>query len=102
LLVTRTGSATQLGLVMGAFSLGGLTAPAWGGLADSRRAHRPLLAGGLLALAGGTALFPLARSFPAWSVLALLQGVGLAAASTVANLFVVETRPRSEWDARIG
>jgi DHA1 family tetracycline resistance protein-like MFS transporter len=102
LLVTRTGSATQLGLVMGAFSLGGLTAPAWGHLADSHRAHRPLLAGGLLALAAGTALFALARSFPAWSGLALLQGVGFAAASTVANLFVVETKPRAEWDARIG
>jgi DHA1 family tetracycline resistance protein-like MFS transporter len=102
LFVAASAGSAEVGLVMAAFSLGGLSAPLWGALADRRRLHRPLLSGGLLALAAGAALMPLASSFPVWLVLAFLQSIGLAAASTVANLFVVEAHPRPEWDARIG
>jgi MFS family permease len=102
LFVAGSAGSAQVGLIMAAFSLGGLSAPLWGGLADRRRLHKPVLAGGLLALAAGAALLPLASSFPAWLGLAFLQSIGLAAASTVANLFVVEAHPRPEWDARIG
>jgi len=34
--------------------------------------------------------------------LAAVQGLGTASAATVANLFVVEAHPKSEWDERIG
>jgi MFS family permease len=37
-----------------------------------------------------------------WFGLAFLQGLGAAAAATVANLFVVEAHPKGEWDERIG
>jgi fucose permease len=47
------------------------------------------------------AVFPFAPSRAAWLGLALLQGVGASAASTVANLFVVEVHPEAEWDERI-
>jgi MFS family permease len=102
LAVSRSGSPAEVGLVMAAFNLGGLGAPLWGGLADRYRLHRWLLVGGLLVAAAGMAIFAFSQSAGAWLVLALIQGVGVAAASTVANLFIVEEHDRSEWDVRIG
>ena len=99
--VSRGGMA-QVGLVMAAVNLGGLTAPLWGGLADRYRLHRWLLTGGLAVAAAGLAAFALTTQPIAWLGLALLQGIGAAAAATVANLFVVEAHPRVEWDERIG
>lgn len=102
LAVAERGSAAQVGLVMAAFSLGGLTAPLWGALADRFGIHRWLLAGGLLATALGLAGFVVQRSISSWLLLALVQSGGAAAAATVADLFVVEVHPRTEWDARLG
>ncbi len=102
LFVGRTSGAAHIGLVMAAFSLGGLTSPLWGGIADRFRLHRWLLRGGLVCTAVGAAFFPFSSSFPLRIALALVSGVGLAAASTIANLFIVEVHPREEWDDRIG
>jgi MFS family permease len=102
LAVSRTGNAAHIGLVMAAVSLGGLSAPLWGGLADRYRLHRWLLAGGLVLTAGSLAAFPFTTQPGVWFILALLQGIGAAAAATVANLFVVEGHPKREWDERIG
>jgi MFS family permease len=102
LTVSRAGGASNAGLVVAAFSLGGLTAPVWGGLADRYRLHRWLLAGGLLVTSIGLAAFPFAASLAAWVGLALAQSIGVAGAATVANLFVVEAHPQAEWDERIG
>jgi MFS family permease len=102
LIVNTAGSATKVGLVMAAFNLAGITAPLWGNLADRRRIHRLLLAGGLALT--GVALFLFSRhdSVGWWIVMAFLLSVGSAAASTVANLFIVEAHPEGEWDQRIG
>ncbi len=100
--VAGTSGASEIGLVMAAFSFGGLTAPLWGRLADARRLHRALLAGGLALTAGSSAAFPFVAAQSARIALALLQGIGIAAASTTANLFIVEAHPRSQWDSRIG
>jgi len=102
LLVGRTSGAADIGFVMAAFSLGGLIAPLWGWLADRYRLHLRLLVGGLVGTAIGATVFPLTLSLFYRAGLALLSGIGLAAASTVANLFIVEVYPESEWDARIG
>nr|MDA8087807.1 MFS transporter [Nitrospiraceae bacterium] len=102
LYLSRSGSAAQVGLVMAAFSIGGLTAPVWGAVADKYRLHRILLAGGLFLAAAGLGIFPLAISPAAWLWLAFMQSVGSACAATIANLFVVEAHPKSEWDRRIG
>ena len=102
LLVGRTSGAADIGFVMAAFSLGGLTAPLWGWLADRYRWHQRLLVRGLLGTALGAIVFPLTLSLSYRVGLAFLSGIGLAAASTVANLFIVEVHPESEWDSRIG
>ena len=102
LMVSRTGGAGQVGLVMAAVSLGGLTSPLWGGLADKYRLHRALLAGGMLVTALGLAILAFTSQPALWFLLAVLQGFGAASAATVANLFVVEAHPKAEWDERIG
>ncbi len=102
LLISRTNGAADIGFVMAAFSLGGLTAPAWGGLADRFRLHQQLLVGGLLGAALGAAIFPFTVLLSHRIGLALLAGIGQATSSTVANLLIVEVHPESEWDARIG
>jgi MFS family permease len=102
LVMGRTSGAAYIGLVMSAFSMGGLTAPIWGAFADRFRLHRWLLMGGLIGTAAGAAVFPLSLSLAVRIALAFVSGIGLAAASTTANLFIVEVRPQTEWDARIG
>lgn len=102
LAVSRTSTAASVGLVMAMVSLGGLAAPLWGGLADRYRLHRPLLSGGLALTAIGIAAFAFTSAPSAWVGLALLQGLGTAAAATVAGLFIVEAHAREEWDVRIG
>jgi MFS family permease len=100
--VGKSGSVTEIGLVVGAFNLGGLSAPLWGGIADRHGFHKVLLISGLLVTFLALAVFPLSSSLAIRIALALGQGVGAASAATVANLFIVETHPQVEWDERIG
>src|SRR6266568_351398 len=72
----------HVGLVMGAFNLGGFAAPLAGSLADRYRAYR-----GLAAAAATVSAVAL------W---------GFAGAVTIANLLIVERRPRAEWNPRLG
>ncbi len=102
LIVSHTGTAGQVGMVMGAVSLGGLTSPLWGSLADRYRLHRWLLVGGMLTTTVGLAAFAFTTQPVIWLLLAVIQGFGAAGAATVANLFVVEAHPKAEWDERIG
>jgi DHA1 family tetracycline resistance protein-like MFS transporter len=102
LMVSQSGNAGQVGLVVAALSLGGLSSPLWGGLADRFRTHRVLLAGGMSLACLGLAAFPLTTQPALWILLAMLAGLGSASAATVANLFVVEAHPQAEWDERIG
>jgi DHA1 family tetracycline resistance protein-like MFS transporter len=102
LIASKGGSAAQVGLVVAAVSLGGLTAPAWGSLADRYRLHRWLLVGGLLIITASLAGIALTANPALRFIFALLEGAGAAGASTVANLFVVEAHPKQEWDERIG
>jgi MFS family permease len=91
----------HVGLVMGTFNLGAFAAPAVGGIADRFHAHRALAVACAAAMALSLWLFPLAG--PAWQLaLALADGAGFAGAVTVANLLIVERRPRAEWNRRLG
>jgi DHA1 family tetracycline resistance protein-like MFS transporter len=95
------GNAGQVGLVMAALSLGGLTAPIWGWLAE-RRLHKALIAGGLIVVGVSLALLPGSTGIASWLILALAQGAGLTAIITVSGLLIVERHPKDEWDQRMG
>lgn len=100
--VGQTGNPAQVGWVMAAVSLGGLSAPIWGALADRYYLHRPALLTGLILTSVSLVAFAM-TSLPAlWLCLALLLSIGSAGASTVANLFVIERHPQPEWEQRIG
>jgi len=91
----------HVGLVMGAFNLGAFAAPLVGTMADRYSAHRPLAMICAAAMAVSLWLFPLAG--PTWQLLlALADGAGFAGAVTIANLLIVERRPRAEWNPRLG
>ena len=102
LLIRMLSTATTIGLVIAFSNLGGLTAPWVGALADRFHWHRQFLLGGFLLITIGAAGFPLTSNLALWLILALFIGVGAAASSTVANLFIVERHPKNEWDVRIG
>lgn len=91
----------HVGLVMGAFNLGAFAAPAVGSLADRYRIHRLLAAACAAASALALSLFAAAGPVPQL-LLALVNGAGFAGAVTVANLLIVERRPRQEWNGRLG
>ena len=102
LLPLSAGGSTHAGTIVGVMNLAGLTAPFWGHLADRRRVHRQVLLAGMLASLLALLLMPAHLGLSIKAVLAGILGLGFAAANTVANMFIVEVRPREEWDARIG
>ncbi len=102
LIVGGAAGPAEAGLVVAALYIGQLTAPVFGALADGSGRHRLIYAAGYVLLAIGLGLFPLAETDLEWFVLALMQGLGVAATNTVASMFIVEFRPKAEWDQRIG
>ena len=102
LAVVRAGSPLYVGLVMAAFSLGGLTAPLWGRVTECLGWPRWLLIGGFLLTAFGLVAFAFTTAPIVWVALALLQGSGAARATTMANSFIVEARPQEQWEQRMG
>ena len=102
LLPLSAGGSIHAGTIVGVMNLAGLTAPFWGHLADRRRLHRQILLAGMLAVLMALLLMPADIGLPLKATLAAILGLGFAAANTVANMFIVEARPKEEWDARIG
>ena len=102
LLPLSAGGSTHAGMIVGVMNLAGLTAPFWGHLADRKRLHRQILLAGMLAALVALVLMPEQLNLPLKAAFAAILGLGLAAANTVANMFIVEVRPPEEWDARIG
>ena len=93
--------AGHVGLVMGAFNLGAFGAPPAGALADRYRGYRSIAVACAALCAVSLWLFPLAGS-GVQLLLALADGAGFAGAVTIANLLIVERRPQSEWNQRLG
>ncbi len=102
LLPFSAGGSTHAGIIVGVMNLTGLTAPFWGHLADRRRLHRQVLLAGMAVAVVPLVLMPLQLGLPLKATLAAILGLGFTAANTVSNMFIVEVRPREEWDARIG
>ncbi len=102
ILVGATGGPAAAGMVVAFFYVGQLLAPMLGIVTDRSRRFRLTYFAGYALLAVGLGLFPLTDDFWFWSVLAFLQGAGSAATNTVAAMFIVEWKPKREWDRRIG
>ena len=100
--VSRSGNAAHVGLVMAALSLGQLSAPLWGQLADKRRWHRQLFVSGLLLAGLALSGAALSRDPYLLATESFALGLGIAVTTTVANLFIVERYPQESWSARLG
>lgn len=90
----------HVGLVMGAFNLGALTAPLAGSLADRLRAYRVLSVAFAAVTAAGLWLFPFTGP-SVQVILGLAEGIGFAGALTIGSLLIVERRPKSQWNSRL-
>jgi MFS transporter, DHA1 family, tetracycline resistance protein len=100
-LVAARHGVGHVGLVMGAFNLGAFAAPLAGSLADRFGAYRAIATASAAVSALTLWLFPLAGS-GVQIVLALGNGAGFAGGVTIANLLIVERRPKAEWNQRLG
>jgi MFS family permease len=92
----------KIGVVMSALNLGLLLSPIWGRLADRTRMYRAIFSFGFILLGASFAGFCVTRGALVWTVVAFLQGIGVAAVSTVASLLVVVSNSRADWDRHIG
>ena len=101
-IVNHGGSAMDVGRVTSAMSLGMLTAPLWGNLADRYRVHRLLCVSGAFVILLVMLGFAFVERVLAWYGLSLLLGAGIAASFTVGNLFIIERNPQEQWNDRIG
>src|SRR5262249_51762320 len=102
LLPLSSETSIEAGAIVGVMNLAGLTSPLWGHLADRKRLHHRVLLAGMMVSLAALVLMPMQLGFAIKIALAAVLGIGFAAANTVANMFIVETRPQEEWDARIG
>ncbi len=102
IVVNNAGNVAQAGAVIGFFYIGQMLAPLMGAITDHTGLHRPFYLSGYILLAIGLAIFPFTQLLWFWMALAFLQGVGSGTTNTVAAMFIVEYKPKSEWDARIG
>ena len=102
IVVKDAGNVAQAGLVIAFFYIGQMLAPLMGALTDRTGAHRLFYLSGYILLAIGLAIFPFTQLLWFWMALAFLQGVGAGTTNTVATMFIVEYKPKPEWDVRIG
>jgi len=102
IVVNHAGDAAKAGIVIGFFYVGQLLAPLMGAITDRTGRHRLFYLSGYVLLGIGLALFPFTTLLWFWMALAFLQGLGSATSNTVAAMFIVEYKPKPEWDARVG
>ena len=89
-------------IIAAMFYTGQLTAPFWGKIADSTRNLGLFYLLGYIMLGIGTFFFSFLQNEAFWLLLALLQGMGTESTNTVAAMFIVEFKPKKEWNIRIG
>ncbi len=95
------GNATDVGIVVAAFYIGGLAAPMLSALADRRGLQRKVFIATFPIMAVSVAAFALVDGTWAWAALAVVFGGCGSLSGSLAGLFIVEARPESEWDIRI-
>lgn len=91
-----------VGLVVTAFYLGMLIAPLFGSLADRTGTQRWVFLGSFPVTAAGAILFGFADQTWQMFLCIFVVGAGAGAAQTTASMFIVEGRPRNQWDTRMG
>lgn len=102
IVVNNSGDAAKAGTVIAFFYIGQMLAPVIGSITDRLGLHRLSYLGGYVLLSLGLGLFPFTSVLWFWMALAFVQGVGSGATNTVAAMFIVEFKPKDEWDRRIG
>lgn len=102
IIVGKVASASDVGLVVGAFYLGQVFSPIIGKLADATRRFGLFFLGGFILIGAGCAGFVYFESTSGWLICAALQGVGAGMTNTTAFSYIVEFRPRAEWDGHLG
>ena len=102
IIVNNSGNAAKAGTVIAFFYIGQMLAPLIGRITDRLGIHKITYMSGYVFLAIGLGLFPFTSLLWFWMGLAFVQGVGSGATNTVAAMFIVEFRPKNEWDSRIG
>ncbi|MFN2342930.1 MAG: MFS transporter [Desulfonatronovibrio sp.] len=91
-----------VGLVVAMFYVGQVISPLIGKLADRTRQFGLIFLGSFALLALGLIGFVLTTNIFLWCIFAFIQGAGAGAGNTTAYSYIVEFRPESEWDARLG
>lgn len=102
IIVSKFQGPAHVGLVIALFYVGQVISPIFGGLADKTRRYALFFLGSFVLLAVGLIGFALWHTALLWCVFAFLQGAGAGIANTVSYSFIVEFRPESEWDGRLG
>ena len=90
------------GIVVAMFYAGQLIAPIWGRVADGTRTLKQFFLLGYIFLGIGAFFFGFSHNEPFWIILAFLQGMGAAATNTISAMYIVEFKPKNEWNRRIG
>jgi predicted MFS family arabinose efflux permease len=96
-----TGSASEAGVVMALMSLAAVAGPVLGGIADRYMGHRHVLVGGLAAMTLALLAFGVTSGDSEFKIVdALVMGLGVAAVSAVAPVFIVSAGLSEALQAR--
>lgn len=102
IIVAKFQGPANVGLVVALFYVGQVISPVFGNLADKTKRYGLFFLGSFAILAIGLLGFVLSRTTSLWCIFAFLQGAGAGIANTVSYSFIVEFKPESEWDGRLG
>lgn len=101
LIVAPYAHNTGAGIIVAMFYFAQMLAPVFGWLSDRFNLHRPVFISSFILVGIGIGAFPLFNSMLYWLFMSFLLGLGIGAANTVSEMFIIEFQPREEWDARI-
>lgn len=102
LIVAQKAGPANVGMVVAAFYVGQLLSPGLGQYAEKSRRFALVYMAGYVLIALGAIGFVLSGVTPLWLAFAFVMGVGAGASNTVSYSYIVEFKPREEWDARLG
>lgn len=101
LIVGHYEGASEAGIIVAMFYFAQMLSPVFGWLADNFNWHRKIYVASYFLVGIGIGFFPLIQDMSFWFIMSFLLGLGIGAANTVAEMFIVEFQPKREWDSRI-